>query len=68
MNRLFKPVSITLTDRDKQKLEHLAQINSTNCSDMVRQMIRAKRLPRKQQGYLKPTVLSSEDRRGHGDE
>ncbi len=46
MSRNFRPVSVTLSDREKQKLAQLARMSSTNRSDTIRQMIRMKRLPR----------------------
>ena len=61
--RKFKPFSVTLTDQDRRKLEMLAKINGTNCSDMVRQMIRVKRLPQLATKQKASTVLSAGPRK-----
>ena len=61
MSRTFRPVSITLTERDRQKLDRLASINGMNRSDMVRQMIRLKRLPREKRPRKAKTILGAAD-------
>ena len=56
-----KVISISLGDREKHKVDSLAKAAGLNRSEMFRELIRSKRLPRqpRRESFLKGDLISA---------